>query len=367
MEEKYMWRAIELAKLGEGYVNPNPLVGAVIVKKGKIIGEGYHKMFGGAHAEINAIVDCKGDTTGARMYVTLEPCCHKGKTPPCTEAIIASGIREVVVGMLDPNELICGKGVAKLEAAGIKVTVGMLADEVRSLNRVFIKYMVKKRPYVIMKSAMTLDGKTATHAGHSKWISGEASRQIVHQIRHGVMGIMVGVNTVIADNPSLTTRLANGLTSDARDPIRIIVDSTGRTPMYAKVIARGAGKGTILATTDRIDKAKVESLESKGVSVLVIDSREGKVDMTKLMERLGSMGFDSILLEGGSTLNWSCLEAGIVDEVMMFIAPKLIGGYKANSAVGGHGVMSMQEALKLSEIEYSQVGEDLLVRGKVMY
>ncbi|MCT4542226.1 MAG: bifunctional diaminohydroxyphosphoribosylaminopyrimidine deaminase/5-amino-6-(5-phosphoribosylamino)uracil reductase RibD [Vallitalea sp.] len=356
----YMNKAIELSKKGIGFVNPNPLVGAIIVKKGKIIGEGYHKKYGHNHAEINALNSCRESLKGATMYVSLEPCCHYGKTPPCVEAIIESGIEEVVIGMKDPNPLVAGKGINYLIQNGIKVTYGILEEDIKKLNKIFIKYITTNKPYCILKTAMTLDGKIATVSGDSKWISNEKSREYVHKIRHQVSSIMVGIGTIIADNPSLTTRLNN---NEGVNPTRIIVDTKCRIPLDAKVISEKGN--TIIATTDDAPLEKRKELERKGVCIQLINKKDGKVDLEKLVCKLGEMGIDSILLEGGSELNYSALNTGIVDEVIAFIAPKIIGGKEAKTPIGGEGISKMNNAFLLDDIEFKKVGEDLMIKGKV--
>ncbi|QUH30007.1 bifunctional diaminohydroxyphosphoribosylaminopyrimidine deaminase/5-amino-6-(5-phosphoribosylamino)uracil reductase RibD [Vallitalea guaymasensis] len=358
---KYMKRAISLSKKGIGYVNPNPLVGAVIVKDGLIIGEGYHEKIGYNHAEINALNNCKKSTKGATMYVTLEPCSHYGKTPPCVNAIIKSGIKQVIVGMKDPNPLVAGKGIKILRDNNITVTCGICQDEIQELNKIFIKYITTKKPYCIMKTAMTLDGKIATSTGDSKWITSDRSREYVHEIRHKVTAIMVGIGTVIADNPSLTTRLTN---QTGVNPIRIIVDTTCRIPLQARVLSE-KGK-TIIATTNDAPIEKVKALGKKmGITILMIDKKNNRVDMNKLITELGEMEIDSILLEGGSELNYSCLEAGIIDEVYAFIAPKLIGGQQAITPIGGKGLTQIKDAYTLKDIQLEKIDDDILIKGKV--
>jgi diaminohydroxyphosphoribosylaminopyrimidine deaminase / 5-amino-6-(5-phosphoribosylamino)uracil reductase len=362
MDIKYMQRALELAKKGAGYTNPNPLVGAVIVKDGRIIGEGYHKVYGSHHAEVNAFLNATEDVRGATMYVTLEPCSHYGKTPPCAKAIVEKGIKKVVVGLKDPNPLVAGKGVKILEEAGVEVVTGILEEEGRKLNEIFLKYITTKLPFCIMKTAMTLDGKIATHTNASKWITGELSRKYVHELRHRVAGIMVGIGTVLADDPSLTTRLEDGSGSD---PTRIIVDSSARIPLEAKVLNLKSDKKTIIAVTEKADKAKLGALEEKGAEIIQTPSKNGKVDLSLLMKELGERKIDSILLEGGSDLNYSALEEGVVDKVNAFIAPKIIGGNTAKTPVGGQGKASMQEAINLKGIDIYRFRDDIMIEGYI--
>ena len=360
-DELYMKRAIELAKKGAGFVNPNPLVGAVIVKDDVIIGEGYHEKFGELHAERNALKNCKEEPAGATIYVTLEPCCHHGKTPPCTEAIIESGIKRVVVGALDVNPLVAGKGVQILRDNGIEVVRGILADECTDLNKVFNKYILKKRPYVVMKYAMTADGKIATDTGKSKWITCEESRKEVHVLRNKLMGIMVGVSTVIADDPMLNCRLE----IPHRDPVRIICDTNLRTPLDSKVVQTADTLKTIIATSSE-DKEKLSEYEKRGCEIVNVPMRSEGIDLNILMEKLGALGIDGILLEGGGTLNSSALKAQIVDEVHTYIAPKIFGGM-GKSPVTGLGIDDPDEAIELCITDISKVGKDLLIESEVRY
>lgn len=360
MDNLYMKKAIELAKLGEGYTYPNPLVGAVIVKDGRIIGEGYHRHFGGPHAEINAFSSATEDVIGATMYVTLEPCSHYGKTPPCAKAIIEKRISKVIIGIKDPNPLVAGRGIELLKENGIEVVVGVCEEEVKKLNEIFIKYITKKTPFCILKTAMTLDGKISTVTGDSKWISNEASREYVHQIRHKVAGIMVGVGTVLQDDPSLTTRLKN---LKGRDSARIIVDTRARIPLESKILNLESEAKTIIATTDLANNEDIERLKEKGAEVLIVPRKKNKVDLNKFMIQLGELGIDSILLEGGSELNYSALEAGIVDKVISFIAPKIVGGIGAKTPVGGRGKAKISDAMHLNKINVFRIQEDIVVEG----
>lgn len=362
MHEYYMKRALELAKGGWGKTNPNPLVGAVIVKDGKIIGEGFHAVLGGPHAEVNAFKNATEDVAGSTMYVTLEPCSHFGRTPPCANAIINSKVKEVVVSIVDPNPKVSGRGVKMLEDAGIRVTTGVLEQEARKLNEIFIKYISEKKPFVIMKTAMTLDGKIATENGDSKWISGESSRRFVHEIRDRVASIMVGVNTVLKDDPSLTTRLQG---KKGSDPVRIIVDSKGEIPLNSKVLTIESDQGAIVGTTSAIHLEKEKALVEMGAKVIKADGPNGRVDLNKLVEELYKLEIDSILLEGGGTLNASALQAKIVDKVMFFIAPKIAGGKNAVTPVEGAGLISMSEAIMLKNINVQRFDDDLMVEGYI--
>ena len=359
---KYMKRAMELAEKGRGRTNPNPLVGAVIVKENRIIGEGFHKAYGDHHAEVNAFEAAIEDCNGATLYVTLEPCHHYGKTPPCVDRVIKEKIGRVVIGLTDPNPLVMGKSIKKMMDKGIRVHTGVMEKELRIQNRVFLHYMKKGYPHITLKTAMTLDGKIATASGESKWITGSEARQWVHNFRDHVMGIMVGVNTVIADDPLLTTRLEKG---EGKNPIRIVVDSKGRAPINAKVFDVDERTKTILATTESMNKEKICSLERKGVKVAILPSDQGRVDLRALMEYLGEEKIDSVLLEGGATLNYSALKGKIVQEVIAFIAPKLIGGLTAKTPVGGEGIPHLEDAIVLKDIEYRLVGKDLMVKGRI--
>ena len=353
-----MTLAIKLAKCGIGKVNPNPLVGAVIVKEKEIIGQGYHEKYGGSHAEVNAINNSIDSVEGSTLYVTLEPCCHFGKTPPCVNLIIEKGIKKVVIGHLDPNPAVCGKGVKKLREAGVEVVTGVMEDECRKINNVFIKYIKKEMPYVVLKTAMSLDGKIATYTGESKWITGSESRKKVHELRNDMVSIMVGVNTVILDNPKLTCRIPGG-----RNPIRIIVDSKLRVPMNSEVVLSANKVKTIVATTKIAEKEKIRTLENLGVEVLIVEDNDRGVDLKKLMIKLASMGIDGVLLEGGSSLNFSALEEKIVDKVIFYIAPKIIGGEQSKTPIGGKGIKLLSDSFKLKNLSVNSVGEDIVVEG----
>ena len=360
-DEYYMSRALELAARGRGYTNPNPMVGAVRVKEGRIIGEGWHEMYGQLHAERNAMKNCTEDPAGATIYVTLEPCCHHGKTPPCTDAIIESGITKVVVGMLDVNPIVAGNGVRILEDHGIEVVTGVLEEECRALNKIFIKYMTEKLPYVVMKYAMTSDGKIATVTGESRWITGEISRENVHRTRNALMGIMVGVGTVMADDPMLDCRLPEG----GKNPNRIICDSNLRTPTDSKVVTTACEIPTIIATVSS-NASLIKEYESRGVTVIQTALENGRVNLKDLRRILGERGIDSILLEGGSQLNFSAIKAQIVDEIHTYIAPKLFGG-NAKTPVGGEGIGSIADAVILDPVKITKLGDDIFVESEVKY
>ncbi|MBK5247163.1 MAG: bifunctional diaminohydroxyphosphoribosylaminopyrimidine deaminase/5-amino-6-(5-phosphoribosylamino)uracil reductase RibD [Peptostreptococcaceae bacterium] len=357
---EYMKLALELAEKGCGYVNPNPMVGAVIVKNGEIIGSGYHENYGDLHAERNAINSCRVPADGATMYVTLEPCCHYGKTPPCTEAIIRSGIKRVIIGSVDPNPLVAGKGIETLRNNNIEVETGLMDMENQKLNYIFFHYMKAGIPYVVMKYAMTLDGKTATFSGKSKWITGEKAREHVHQSRHKYSGIMVGVNTVIQDDPMLTCRTPNG-----RNGTRIICDTNLRIPLSSKIIRSAFEVPTYIATTSQETK-KIKLLSDAGCKVIHIPKKDGHIDLNILMEKLGKEKMDSILLEGGSTLNFSALENGIINKVEAYISPKIFGGSAAKSPVGGIGREDPDDAFQLVRKNIKIFGEDLLIEYEVV-
>lgn len=358
-EIAYMRLAIQLARQGCGWVNPNPMVGAVIVKNGRIIGQGYHKKYGELHAERNALLNCQTSTTGATLYVTLEPCCHHGRTPPCTEAIIESGISRVVVGSSDPNPMVAGKGIAILRSYGIEVMENVAKDECDSLNKSFFHYIQNITPYVVMKYAMTMDGKIATRTGKSQWITGSAARQRVHEDRHRYSAIMVGTGTVLADNPMLTCRLENG-----RNPLRIICDTSLRTPLQAKVVTTADIVPTLIATAITDTNRHQPYLEA-GCEVMVIPQKDNHIDLNNLMQRLGEKQIDSLLLEGGGTLNWSALQSGIVNKVQAYIAPKLFGG-SGKTPVEGLGIDHPEGAFLLSKPVITQVGEDILLESEVI-
>ena len=359
-DRKFMEHALALASKASGRTSPNPMVGAVIVQDGEIVGEGYHQKAGGAHAEIHALNQAKGFAEGATMYVTLEPCCHWGRTPPCTESLIRAKLANVFVSMKDPNPQVAGKGIRQLEEAGIRVQVGICEEESRQLNEVFIKYITTQCPFVILKSAISLDGKIATASGESQWITSEASRSKGHEVRAQVDAILVGVGTVLQDNPSLTTRLPDRTNAD---PIRVIIDSRGRTPPGAKVFNPDSNAGTLIAVTETTSLEKIEALKSAGADVLIIKAQEGRVCLSALIRELGRREITSVLIEGGGEINATALQSGIVDKLMFFIAPKLIGGKDAPGPIGGVGITRLAEAFELRNIKTSQIGADFLIEG----
>ncbi len=355
----YMRLAIALAERGAGRVSPNPLVGAVIVKDGQIIGQGWHEAYGEAHAERNALASCTQPPKGATMYVTLEPCCHYGRQPPCTDAILKADIRRVVVGSGDPNPLVAGRGIRILREHGTEVTEHVMQEECDRLNEVFFRYIRTGRPFVVMKYAMTMDGKIAAFTGASKWITGEAARAHVQSQRNRYTAIMAGVGTVLADDPLLTCRMDGG-----RNPVRIICDSSLRTPVTSRIVRTAEQVPTILATCCR-DREKQLVYERRGCRVFCLNEDGGHADLRQLMERLGSERIDSILLEGGGTLNWAALKSGIVQKVQAYLAPKLFGGETAKTPVEGEGVPLPAAAFLLKKPTVTSLGDDILIESEV--
>ncbi len=358
--EEFMAAALEFAKKGIGFVNPNPMVGAVIVRNGEIIGQGYHRKCGELHAERNAFADCDSrgiDCTGADVYVTLEPCCHYGKTPPCTEAIIEHRIKRVFIGSSDPNPLVAGKGAAILRENGIEVTEGILKEQCDSLNEIFFHYITEKTPFVTMKYAMTMDGKIACYTGKSQWITGEAARENVHHDRLKHMAIMIGVGTVLADNPMLTCRIEGG-----KNPVRIICDTNLRTPIDSNIVSTAKEIPTIIACSNGDSSA----FEAMGCQIVRVPEKDGHIDLKELMIILGrDYKIDSILLEGGGQLNWSALQSGIVNKVQAYIASKIFGGKDAPTAVLGIGAASPDECIKLYDTQIKTIGDDILIESRV--
>ncbi|AQS59475.1 bifunctional diaminohydroxyphosphoribosylaminopyrimidine deaminase/5-amino-6-(5-phosphoribosylamino)uracil reductase RibD [Desulforamulus ferrireducens] len=359
-DRHYMQLALGLAEKARGRTSPNPMVGAVLVKDGEVVGQGFHAKAGSAHAEVVALADAGEKARGATAYVTLEPCCHYGRTGPCTEALIKAGVVRVVAAMTDPNPLVAGKGLAILKKAGLEVKCGVLEEEAKRLNEVFIKYITTKRPFVVLKAATSLDGKIATATGESKWITGEAARAYGHRLRDSYDAIMVGVNTILTDDPSLTARLPEGR---GKDPIRIILDSYARTPTGAKILLQESAAHTIVATTEAAPVERRASLMAAGAEVLIVPGTGPGVDLNKLMEMLGEKQITSILIEGGGKVNGSALAAGIVDKVAWFIAPKIIGGDAAPGPVRGEGVATLRDATQLYDVEVQRLGEDILLTG----
>jgi len=363
MYETYMRIALAQARKGAGRVSPNPLVGAVVVKGGRIVGRGYHRKAGTPHAEVHALAEAGRNARGADLYVNLEPCSHFGRTPPCVDAIIAGGIKKVVTGMIDPNPLVSGKGISRLKRAGIQICSGVLEEDCRKLNEVYIKYMTRGLPFVMLKVASSLDGKIATASGDSRGLTAPPAIRAVHKLRDQVDAILVGIGTVEADDPLLTTRIPG---KRGKDPIRVIVDSRLRISPRARVFNPGSGVGVIIATTGRAPRAKKAGLERmKGVSVITAEGKDGRVDLKRVMTLLGKRGISSLLIEGGTAVSTSALACGIVDKILFFYAPKILGGRLAYGITAGEGAVSVKEAIAVHNLTLKRYGEDILVEGYV--
>lgn len=361
IHESYMKRALELAETAMGHTSPNPMVGCVVVKNGVVVAEGCHERYGEFHAERNALMRCGSEAEGADLYVTLEPCCHQGNTPPCTEIIMEKGIGRMFVGAMDPNPKVAGKGVAILREHGIEVATGILEEECLRINEIFFHYITTNMPFVAMKYAMTLDGKIAAVTGDSKWVTGEEARQHVQLLRKKYSGIMVGVDTVIADDPMLNCRMWEGV-----DPVRIICDTHLRMPPDSQIVQTAGDIRTIVAHGSGVDAHRKEVLETAGVELWEMGvDEEGYISMDELFSRLGQCRIDSVLVEGGGTIHGSLLKTGLVNRVYAYIAPKLIGGQGAKSPVEGMGISKMGLARVLSDTEVLSMGEDLCITGKL--
>ncbi len=359
-ESFFMARALELAALARGKTSPNPLVGAVVVKNGLIVGEGYHRKAGTPHAEVLALQQAGEKAEGATLYVSLEPCCHYGRTPPCTEAIIRAGIKQVYVATPDPNPLVAGKGIRALREAGIDVRVGLLEEEARRLNEAFFKYIVSKEPFVTLKVAMSLDGKIATCTGDSRWITGKEARACVHRLRAENDAVMVGIGTVLSDDPLLTVRLPG----EDKQPLRVVVDSRLRIPLEARLVQTAREVPTVVAAVKgKFQAEKKTLLAASGVEVWELPEQEGGVNLRSLMVELGKREVLSVLLEGGGTLNAGALAAGIIDKFIFFLAPKIIGGSRAPGPFGGPGFESLKDAFLISELVCTKAGDDLMITG----
>ncbi len=356
----YMKHAIKLAKRAMGRTSPNPLVGAVVVKDGEIISQGYHRRAGMPHAEIEALKAAGENAKGADLYVNLEPCNHFGRTPPCTQAIIEAGISKVFIGMPDPNPNVKGGGIEYLRAHGIKVEVGILEDECRRLNEVFIKYVTSGMPFVILKLAASLDGKIALANGGSKWITNEKSRKFVHRLRNRVDAILVGIGTILKDDPRLTARLPH-----AKDPIRIVLDTYLRIPLSAKVLNSDLPAQTIMITGPEVSKDKIKKIKEKSAYVMEIGLKNGLIDLKELLLKLAERGITSILVEGGASVAASFLKEKLVDKFYFFYAPKIIGGHYSIPMIGGKDINSMDQVIYLKDINIRRFGEDLLLMGYI--
>ncbi|RII27148.1 MAG: bifunctional diaminohydroxyphosphoribosylaminopyrimidine deaminase/5-amino-6-(5-phosphoribosylamino)uracil reductase RibD [Geobacter sp.] len=356
VHEKFMRRALVLARRGVGKTSPNPAVGCVIARNGVIVGEGWHRKAGTPHAEVHALAQAGDAARGADVYVTLEPCAHHGKTPPCAEALIKARVGRVFAGMVDPNPKVNGGGMAKLLTAGIPVEPGILEEECRRINEPFIKHVITGRPFVTLKSALTLDGKIATATGDSRWITNDRSRRYVHRLRSEMDAVMVGAGTVLADDPQLTARLPGG-----KDPLRVVVDSTLRIPLHARLLHLDSPANTIIATTST-DVAKIGKLEAAGAEVLHCAAFNGHVDLADLLRQLGEKGVQSVLLEGGRELAGGALQRGLIDRFLLFYAPKIIGGDGVDP-FAGPGAGRIEDALRLTRIAIRRFGDDILVEG----
>jgi diaminohydroxyphosphoribosylaminopyrimidine deaminase/5-amino-6-(5-phosphoribosylamino)uracil reductase len=340
-------------------VNPNPLVGAVVVKNGEIVGRGFHKQFGGPHAEVVALQDAGTAATGATLYVNLEPCIHYGKTPPCTERIIEAGLSRVVIGCRDPNPLVDGKGISRLREAGIEVTEGVLGSQAHCINEIFFRFITGDRPFVQLKLAESLDGKIATHSGDSRWISSTASRREVHRLRRRFSSVLVGVTTVLTDDPLLTVRHVSG-----PDPLRLVLDRNGDIPTGARLLGES---GRTIVVTAAMPREKEQAIIGLGSEVWRMPNKAGWIDLYRLLKRLKEDGIDSVLIEGGGETAEAFLRAGLVDKVSFFIAPIIIGGRTAVPAIGGQGIDRINDAIQLQEFEVKRIGDDLMVTGYVVH
>ena len=355
-----MARAIELAARARGRTSPNPMVGAVLVRENAIIGEGFHARAGDPHAESIALAQAGPEARGADLYVNLEPCSHHGRTPPCADAIVHAGVARVFAAMRDPNPRVDGRGIARLQAAGVKVKVGLLGAEAVRLNEIYCKNMTTGLPQVTLKIGMSLDGKTATRTGDARWITCEESRLRVHRLRDAVDAVLVGIGTILADDPDLTTRLAG---AECRHPDRVVIDSHLRIPNRARVLAHRNRGRTILIAGPHAAESRVRELRELGAEVIVVEGGDRRVDLKLVAQRLFALGITSVLIEGGSEIAASSLEAGIVDKLVFFIAPLLIGGREAPPVVGGRGVGPLAQALRLRDVRWEAVGDDMMVEG----
>ncbi|HWP59246.1 MAG TPA: bifunctional diaminohydroxyphosphoribosylaminopyrimidine deaminase/5-amino-6-(5-phosphoribosylamino)uracil reductase RibD [Candidatus Acidoferrales bacterium] len=357
VDERYMRMALRLAARAHGRTSPNPMVGAVLVRGGRIIATGYHRRAGQDHAEIVALKKAGAAARGATLYLNLEPCNHFGRTPPCAPSLIAAGIRRVVAGMVDPDPRVSGKGLRRLRRAGIDVTVGVLEDECRKLNEAFVKYATKKIPFVLLKLAASLDGKIATASGSSKWITGEKARRLVQQARNRVDAVLVGVETVVADDPLLTCRVRGG-----RNPWRVILDGRLRIPLTARVLGHADREKTIVVTATSAPKEKIAALQTRGVQVWRVPRRGETLPWSLLLKRLAQLEVTSVMIEGGGITAAAALAAGAVDKVWFFYAPKIIGG-DGRSMIGPLGVKKMAAALRVKNVEIRRLGGDILLSG----
>ena len=357
LDKRHMRRALRLALKGAGRTSPNPMVGAVLVRDAKVVGKGYHRKAGGDHAEIVALKQAGAKARGATLYLNLEPCDHQGRTPPCTLSLIQSGIRRVVIGMVDPNPLVSGRGIRRLRRAGIQVDVGLLEAECRSLNEAFFKYIARHIPFVILKLAASLDGKIATASGDSKWITEAAARRYVHQLRNQVDAVIIGIGTVLADNPRLTCRLTSG-----RNPWRLILDSHARIPLASRLLHQPDPEKTILVAGSLASSKKIKAVESLGAQVWTFPQRRGTTPWLSLLKKAGQMGWLSVMIEGGGTTASRALAEGAVDKILFFYAPRVIGG-EGRNMIQTLGIRKMGQSRKIKNLEVSRIGKDFLVSG----
>ena len=358
-DERFMAAALDAAASADYATSPNPMVGAVVVRDGRIIATGWHRRAGEPHAEVEALRAAGDAARGADLYVTLEPCNTEGRTGPCVDAVVEAGIRRVVLAMLDPNPAVDGRGISALRDAGISVEVGVLEARARRLNEFFVKWVTTGLPFVSAKLAMSLDGRIATHSGESKWITSDEARALVHRLRHAHDAILVGANTVISDDPNLTTRLPEG---GGRSPLRIVVDSRLRVPVASRIFSQEAGR-VMVATSDRVWADRHRRFIDAGIAVEVFPNRDGRVDLADLIAHLGRREIISLLIEGGGSVQGSAFDSGLVDKVHAFIAPRVIGGAESPAAVGGHGIDRLADARLLRDVEVSRAGPDVVVTG----
>lgn len=358
-DEQYIEKALKLAKKGKGYVSPNPLVGAVLVKNGRVIGEGYHKRFGGLHAEVEALKSATEEVKGATLYVTLEPCAHFGKQPPCVHSILEAGVQRVVIGTKDPNPLVNGKGIRFLKDHGINVTVGVKQKACQKLNEAYFKFITTRLPFTTVKIAQTLDAKIATLTGQSRWITSEAARKQVHILRHEHDAILVGIETVLKDNPALTVRLLEGV-----NPKRFVLDSYLRIPLDCQLLSDSEVRKTIVVTLREASKEKIEQIQSRGAEVWQLPAGEdGKIALPELWKKMGEGEIASLLIEGGSQVFTSVIKEKLVDRVIIFVAPKLLGA--GIDCLQDLGIRDLKQAVVLKDLECEKLGPDLMITGKI--
>lgn len=370
LDRRYMALALRLAARGRGRTSPNPMVGAVVVANGRIVGQGYHRRAGGPHAELIALRAAGSRAKGATLYVSLEPCCHTAKrTPPCVPLLVASGLRRVVVAMEDPNPSVNGQGIRALRRAGLDVSVGCVRHEAQRLNESYVHWVTTGRPFVILKTAMTLDGKIAAPGGDSQWITGEAARHHVHGLRSRVDAILTGIGTVLHDDPQLTVRWteSGARAKTARQPLRVILDSRLRIPLNARVLSRpsagGANAASLIATTDRAPARRLAQLQARGARVLVLPGRAGRVSLSACLAALGRMGVSSVLIEAGSEVNASAFREKLVNRVCFYVAPRLLGGREAIGVIGGSSPKRLKDSLPLTDLRIQTIGGDFLIEG----